>query len=217
MQFHKPTGLWFPDNESRPQKMYDGLMKYVEDPKFLLSLLSPGDKKRTCIQAGGHIGMWPLMLAKHFSKVLTFEPDPPVYEALRKNCEKAENVIPYFAALGAENGTAELSYYSTRTAVSTMAEIKRAGDLTALVDVMTIDSFNIDVAAIVLDIEGYEPKALLGARETIARCRPLIMCEMLARSSEAIISTLAEMDYLPVENTINRKCRDRVFAYKGTP
>lgn len=217
MKLHEPSGLWFPDTEVRPQKMYDGLMKYVDDPKFFLSLLAPKAKKRVCIQAGGHIGVWPLNLAKHFREVYTFEPDPPVYEALRKNCEGTPNIVCYPAALGAECGTSELSYYSTRTAVSTMAEVKDEGDLHATVDVVSIDSLELDVSAIVLDIEGYEPWALRGAQQTIERCRPLVMCEMLRRSEEAITETMAEMDYLPVDNPLNRKCRDRVFAYKGTP
>lgn len=217
MKFHAKSGLWFPDTETRPDKMYGGLMKYRDDPKFFLSLLPPKVRKRACIQAGGHVGVWPLHLSQYFAEVYTFEPDPPVYEALRKNCETTANIVCYPAALGDTCRTGVLSYYSTRTAVSTMAEIKDQGDLHATVDIVTIDSLKLDVAAIVLDIEGFEPWALKGARDTIARCRPLIMCEMLARSTDAINETLAGMGYFPVDNPINRKCRDRVFAYRGLP
>lgn len=215
MKLHEPSGLWFPDNEPRPQKMYDGLMKYINDMEFLLKILPPKADKRTCVQAGGHIGLWPLRLAPRFKKVLTFEPDPLAYEALLLNTQREPKIVAVQSALGEHHGVQPFSYYSGRTAVGTMSEVKQEGDLTADVLVYPLDDSYEDVAAIVLDIEGYEPWALRGARETIARCRPLIMCEMLKKSADEITSTLAEMGYLPIDNPINRKCRDVVFAFGG--
>lgn len=214
MKYHEPSGLWFPDNEPRPQKMYDGLMKYVDDMQFLLSLVPPKARKRACVQAGGHVGLWPLRLAPRFRKIYTFECDPLAFEALARNVQGRE-IAAYPYALGERRETKNFSYYTGRTAVGTMEDVKAEGDLMTQVQVVTIDELEEDVAAIVLDIEGYEPWALRGARETIERCRPLIMCEMLRKSAAKITSTLAEMDYLPIDNPINRKCRDVVFAYGG--
>ena len=216
MQLHEPSGLWFPDNEPRQQRMYDGLMKYIEDTNFLVTLLPKKARKRVCVQAGGHIGMWPLRLAPHFSEVLTFEPDPPVFQALKRNVE-GKNIKATEGALGEYSDFALLSWYSGRTGVSTMASVKDEGDKHSTVPVYTIDELNADVAAIVLDVEGYEPMVLRGARQTIERCRPLILCEMLAKSSAEITETLAGMGYLPVDNPLNMKCRDRLFAFEGRP
>jgi beta-mannanase len=50
-----------------------------------------------------------------------------------------------------------------------------------IVDVVTLDSFNYDnVAALKIDVQGYEPKVLEGARETILRNRPVIFIEVEA-------------------------------------
>jgi FkbM family methyltransferase len=215
--FHGPTGLWYPWNEPRAQKMYDGLMKYVNDTALLLDLLPKAACKRACFQAGGHIGVWPLRLAPRFRTLYTFEPDPPVYAALLLNVEKQGNIEPIHAAVGERQGIKMLSYYSGRTAVSSIVDVKDEGDLHAQVTVHCIDDFDEDVAAIVLDIEGYEPWALRGAKQTIQRCRPLIQCEMLKQSKPAILQTMLEMDYFPVDNPRNRKCRDVVFAYGGKP
>ncbi len=215
MKLHEPSGLWFPDNEPRPQKMYDGLMKYINDMDFMLSLLPKKAGKRSCVQAGGHIGVWPLKLAPHFDRVYTFEPDPYAYDALVQNTRGVKNIVAFPNALGECTDSKRFSYYSGRTAVGTMADVKREGDRETIVAVTHIDGLQLDVAAIVLDIEGYEPWALRGARQTIERCRPLIMCEMLKKSAPAIASTLAEMDYSPVDNPRNLKCRDIVFAYEG--
>ncbi len=217
MKLHEPSGLWFPDNESRPQKMYDGLQKYINDANFMLSLLPKKAKKRLCVQAGGHIGVWPLKLAPYFSAVVTFEPDPLAFKALQRNVA-GKNILTVEAALGEATGEAEFSWYSGRTAVGTMVEVKDEGDQHSIVTVCSVDQFMYaDVAAIVLDIEGYEPWALRGARQTIERCRPLILCEMLKKSAPLITSTLAEMGYQPIDNPVNRKCRDMVFAYGGQP
>lgn len=217
MQLHEPSGLWFPDNEPRPQKMYDGLRKYINDADFMLSLLPPKSRKRTCVQAGGHIGMWPLKLAPYFAKVLTFEPDPLAYDALVRNTEKEPKIVCVNGAIGEHYGVQKFSYYSGRTAVGTMSEVKEEGDLSIDTLVYPLDDSHEDVAAIVLDIEGYEPWALRGARETIQRCRPLILCEMLRKSEAEIREVLASMNYLPVGNGFNSKCRDQLFAYEGTP
>ena len=216
MQLHEQSGLWFPDNEARPQKMYDGLMKYINDADFMLSLLPKKVRKRVCIQAGGHIGMWPLKLAPHFREVITFEPDPPVFQALQRNVE-GKNIRAIEGAVGEYSAYALLSWYSGRTGVSTMASVKDEGDKHSTVPVYSIDELEQDVAAIVLDIEGYEPHALRGARETIARCRPLVLCEMLEKSAQEITEVLASMGYIPVDNAHNHKCRDRLFAFEGRP
>jgi FkbM family methyltransferase len=215
--FNESLGLWFPWTEARQQKMYDGLLKYRHDMDFMLSLLTKKARGRSCVQAGGHLGLWPLWLAPNFYAVHTFEPDPPVYDALRLNIMQAGNIDVTWGALGETNSYALLSWYSGRTGVSTMVQVKDEGDNHSEVPVYTIDSLDKEVSAIVLDIEGYEPWALRGARQTIQDYRPLILCEMLRKSAEAITETMREMDYFPVDNPRNRKCRDTLFAYGGKP
>lgn len=215
--YREKVGLWFPANEPRWQKSYDGLMKYMGDMDFLISLIPP--KRRlggTCVQAGGHIGLWPLKLSKYFGQVVTFEPDPIVYPALARNTSFTPNISVAQAALGAKGGMAQFSYYSGRSAVSTMAEIKDEGDLHAEVGVVALDDLKIKyLAALVLDVEGYEPQVLEGARKTIARCHPVIMCELLPKSKQAIEDTLASMGYVRHPNPAHRKDRDGVFVWKS--
>lgn len=74
---------------------------------------------------------------------------------------------------------------------------------------ITIDLLAItDLDALFLDIEGYEPQALLGASETIKRCQPIIHVEMLPRSSVEIGRTLNSMGYY----YLRKVGRDAVFA-----
>jgi hypothetical protein len=50
-----------------------------------------------------------------------------------------------------------------------------------MVDVNTLDSFNIEnVSVLKIDVQGYEPKVLDGAKETILKNKPVIFIEVEA-------------------------------------
>ena len=53
--------------------------------------------KRTAIQAGGAMGMWPYLLSQHFDKVYTFEASTDNYIHLEKNWKHdfSERNYPY--------------------------------------------------------------------------------------------------------------------------
>ena len=87
LKYVKPLKMWFPPNVLRPQKCIDGLKKYENDWLYPFSLIESPETK-LCVQAGGHLGYWPLMLAKKFAHVVTFEPEPYAYAALAKNIGK---------------------------------------------------------------------------------------------------------------------------------
>lgn len=129
---------------------------------------------RTCIQAGGHIGSWPLLLALHFDKVLTVEPDPVNYECLLTNTVKAPNVTAFHAALGCDDGFVGLDRDDGESGNCGAYYVTDSGDIPN----KRIDSLALnDVDLIYLDIEGSEYNALIGAYETIIRCHPVIGLE----------------------------------------
>ncbi len=45
------------------------------------------------------------------------------------------------------------------------------------ISVKTLDGLNLNVNFLKIDVEGYEPNVLRGARETIKRCKPIIVME----------------------------------------
>lgn len=125
---------------------------------------------RTCIQAGGNVGVYPERLARIFAKVITFEPDPKLFTFLRYNAGYPK-IQPVNAALSDEAG-----YVGINRNPHNIGQAHVAGD--GNIPTMRIDDFECDdVDLIYLDIEGYEMKALRGATETIRRCRPTIVIE----------------------------------------
>lgn len=153
------------------RECFDVVIREVNDIQQILPYCK---NKRSCIQAGGNVGIWPVNLSSHFKTVHTFEPDTINYEALVQNLKLGSNkIIPYNAALGAEKGRGSIFHFQEGNIGAHQVVI---GDG---FDILTIDSLGLnDVDLIQLDIEGYEHFALLGALETINKCSPAICVEL---------------------------------------
>ena len=188
--------LWWPltQNVEGARNAHRYIMKRITDVDLTVQRCK---HTRVCVQAGGHIGLWPLRLAKTFDKVYTFEIDPNCYEALKNNCEGYSNVIHSPKGLGSGESVA-------------MAEPHAVGSWrigpegTLKTEMTTIDSLKLKVcAAIILDVEGGEVEALKGASDTIKRCRPVIHVEELPRSKKAIREHLEGLGYKRVVEVHN--------------
>ena len=129
------------------------------------------------IQAGGNQGMYPLLLAKMFKVVYTFEPDPLNFHCLVNNCQH-DSIVKFNAALAEKNKMIHVNRGSlTNTGTHTVGD---GGYCVAL----SIDSIPFDkVDLIHLDLEGYENNAIRGSLKTIEKFKPVILAER-SRNSE---------------------------------
>jgi len=127
-------------------------------------------KRRLVVQAGGNVGVYPLHLSQYFEHVLTFEPEPANFECLKFNTSHKSNIIAAQAALGDRLDSIGMSVCVENCGAHAVAG---GGEIPLL----TIDSLNVDCDFIQLDVEGFEINALLGAKETIMACSPVIMIE----------------------------------------
>lgn len=164
-------------------------------------------QRRTVVQAGGNVGLWPARLAQDFWRVLTFEPDDASRACLVRNVPPSVEV--YEAALGDQMGRCAIAHRSlgSHQVVD--------GDT---VPVTTIDAFYLsDLDFLQLDVEGHEWHALRGAAETVARCHPLIQVELrnhttrYGQSDEAVRALLAEWGYVQVSS---QQGSDFVFGWR---
>jgi FkbM family methyltransferase len=148
---------------------------------------------RVAIQAGGHVGVWPYLMAEWFERVYTFEPDARSYHCLEQN--KHRRILAQRAALMSFAGTVgtEMVEADNRGAVRVMPGVE--------VDCVTIDSLHLDPDLIYLDIEGSERQAILGAKETIARARPVIGLEV--KFGDEAVRLLRSWGYREIGRTHN--------------
>lgn len=128
-------------------------------------------RTRTAVQAGGNMGLWPRRMADVFDRVITFEPDATSCACLLLNtADRASRIDVRCEALGRTAGRCGIHHRSLGSHQVITGEA---------VAVTPIDALALaDLDFLQLDIEGYEYEALLGARETIRRCRPLVHLEL---------------------------------------
>lgn len=132
-------------------------------------LLAHEPRRGVCVQAGGNVGYWPRLLAEHFRAVYTFEPNWLPFQCLIRNVQ--ENVHAFRAGLGLQTGGAGISFEPCNFGGANLSSV---GDIR----VIPLDAFQLDeLDLLCLDIEGFELHALMGAKNTIAACKPTISVE----------------------------------------
>lgn len=146
--------------------------KYLHSLKHVRSLewaIARCKQRRTAVQAGGNMGLWPRRLAEVFAKAITFEPDDISRACCFANVPPSVEVRS--EALGAESGVVAIERESLGS--------HHVSEQGYMVPVTTVDALALDdLDFLQLDIEGYEWHALKGAEKTLARCRPLVQVEL---------------------------------------
>lgn len=157
------NGFWWPADD-------DWCWRVIhQELPDLDAALAYATGRKVAVQAGGNVGVWAAHLAAMFDYVETAEPDADNYECLIQNVP--DNVRHRQAGFGAVAGTIGLDRETGNAGAHHLG-----GD--GVVPIITIDSLGLDACdLIVLDVEGFEPLALRGAEQTIAKFSPVVMFE----------------------------------------
>ena len=128
------------------------------------------------IDGGANVGSWSRVLGGRFGVVHSFEPYPPAFECLAENIKNwnLEKVVSlHHKALSDTNEKVSVEPAGVGRR-SVTCGITGPGEIEAV----SIDSLELgECSFIKLDLEGFESRALLGAKETIKNFRPLILIE----------------------------------------
>lgn len=130
------------------------------------------------IDGGAHVGTWTRLLSQAFERVIAAEPSPDTFEALAANMAAFScfNVDLRPVALGATVGLVQMALEGRAADMRNTGGrfVQDGGDI----PVERIDDWNLPSCGFIkLDVEGSEPLALEGARETIVRCKPIVLFE----------------------------------------
>lgn len=145
-------------------------------------------RNSSCLDIGANIGNHTLYFAQFFNKVYSFEPHPEIFELLKFNVRKSENVEIFQLGLSHKNDEMIiLSEQDTSYGSSSLRSIKKLNvkeDVdTHNVQVKKFDDFtnhikaNNNIAFVKLDVEGHELKALQGMEKTLKQNSPIICFE----------------------------------------
>ena len=149
-------------------------------------LVDPG---RAAIDAGANRGIWSEVLAPLCPKVYAFEPNPKLFPILRAGARA--NVECFAYGLSDADGAADLfvpgegARFSNQGATLNPAKVEGAAHESTRVETRKLDSLSLDpVGFIKIDVEGHELAVLRGARNLIARDKPVLIVEIEERHTK---------------------------------
>lgn len=195
---YKDREVWWLASDSGawdgPHREFDGLRdKCLEHCK----------KRDVIITAGGCLGLYPMLWAESFTKVITFEPCPRNFRVLEMNCD-SPRIERYNAALG--NSTEEIVLYRHGPGNVGTHSTARAGGEPVRVKQMRIDDLQLDALDLIsLDTEGAETFIIQGGLNMIERFHPVI-------SVETVDYTLRDILTKRGYQLVGRNVSDSIFA-----
>jgi FkbM family methyltransferase len=182
--------LLYPDHETKFVELGKDVMKLGrKDRRAAYKYVK---QWRRALDVGANVGVFSRAFAKKFDEVVAFEPMPRTRKCLAKNVPGNVRVKPYAVT----DRSGPLKMYTTLSCGASFIcdhpEVVRPIDelepsKVVKVEGRSLDSFEFDAVDLIkLDIQGSEYAALVGARETILRHRPVILIEEKAASVEKV-------------------------------
>lgn len=170
-----------------------------EERRMLAQIIRPG---MTVVEVGANMGLHSVDMARACAPgpFYAFEPQPRIFQVLCANLALNDvgNAFAYPEGCGEAEGAAvvpPIDYAQTGNfgGVSLLADGSRG----VQVQIRPLDALQLPSCGLIkIDVEGFEPQVLRGARQTIARCRPIIYVENdRAAQQQEVISLVAEMGY----------------------
>jgi FkbM family methyltransferase len=177
-----------------------------DEADLFRQVVKPG---MTVVEAGANIGAHSVMLARACAPgpLIAFEPQQRVFQLLCANLvmNGVTNALAFPDAVGARAGMAllpELDYgrgYNFGSVSIQPIDASAGLDWSAgrPTRVVAIDELALPACGLIkIDVEGFESAVLEGARQTIARCRPLLYVENDRASQQAaLIALIASLGY----------------------
>jgi len=191
--FREDFGAWWPDYDHKPENCHRAVLRGLPDMDHAIARCR---QRRRCVQAGAHAGFWPRRLAGHFKHVVAFEPEPKLHECARRNLEMwgVRNVELRREALSSLTGRGSMLPHCS--AGSWRVAPRDAPAEAVPIDLLSLDDLGLrDVDAVMLDVEGHESHAILGAARTIRSSWPVILVEMLPATAAANREALRGLGY----------------------
>jgi FkbM family methyltransferase len=137
-------------------------------------------KHRVALDIGAHVGLWTMVLADYFDRVIAFEPVPEHIECWRLNLADHPNVYLHELALGAEPGEILMNPAGENTG---NAHVAKNGSIR--VPVICLDDLSFErIDLIKIDVEGFERFVIQGGEKTIRRHKPTMVIEQKPGNGE---------------------------------
>lgn len=158
---------------------------------------------------GANVGNHSLAFARHFDRVIAFEPNPQIWAAIERNIAINPWANIELRKIGLGDVAKDLPIFvNDNHGLSTFlqGELNNALPVSAHISVGDDELSGIPIDALKIDVQGFEPNVLRGLYKTIISNRPLIWVEISETTLHTpTTSALAELIPIPF----------RLMIYKG--
>jgi FkbM family methyltransferase len=167
---------WRTDGLTSQQFLLGSYEAYMQEA--FAKFVCPG---ATVYDVGAHAGYHSLLcalLVGSEGRVIAFEPNPANRESIKRqlaaNPEARISLSPYALSDRCQTMTLDVSYSPSQGRLSSDGDVRvEARQIDFLIE---NENFP-DPDVIKIDVEGHEEEVIRGARATIDRCRPIILCD----------------------------------------
>ena len=167
---------------------------------MLRQIIRPG---MNVVEAGANMGTHSVDMARACAPGIfyAFEPQPRLFQILAGNLalNNIGNALAYPEGCGDAEGEATIPWvdYDQKGNFGGIG-LDQAGNRPGVpVRIRTIDSLGLQQCGLIkIDVEGFEPRVIRGAAETIGRCRPILYVENdRAAQQQEVIDLIAGFGY----------------------
>lgn len=155
----------------------------------IVDLISEYAKPNTTVlDIGSHIGTHSIVILKSLKntgKLISFEPQPFLYSVLKSNLDEQKTSTELITIHGAASNELGVCYvpivdYNTCKNPGGIGIQLRGSEKYVEVPKLTVDTLNLDnVSFMKIDVEGHEISTIEGSRQTILKCKPVMIIEIL--------------------------------------
>lgn len=213
MKIH--SGVWLPDGDTHfsemmgkaPQMELAGRKVGVYQHNKMVASIAHAKQFRTALDIGAHVGFWSMWMVEQFKELHAFEPVISHAQCWRANVTSPRATL-HTCALGAEHGMAG---FSADKENSGKAHVSGAGKT----PIVPLDEFNFqDVDFIKIDVEGFESAVIEGGRNTILKCRPVLIVESNGQHGRYKLQDPVDLLQSMGAHVIERMRHDVVMGWK---
>jgi FkbM family methyltransferase len=183
-------------------------------PQHIQATLEICRARRLAVDVGAHVGFWSYYLALAFQTVHAFEPADLFAFCFERNV-RAKNVVLHRVALGEEEASVRIETVADNTGATHVVPAAQGS-----VRMRRLDDYKLEnVDLLKVDVEGYERHVLAGARETLGRCKPVVIVEQKDFASRYGEERFAAADLLRSlgAEQLGQVVQDLIFGWPGSP
>ena len=187
---------------------------------FLKANIKPNS---VVLDVGAQAGILSVAFAQFAKKVISFEPNPAVFEVVAKNCEIYKNIVPYNLACSRNEEILEFHYSDNGFCNGGFATECEAGvGVTGHVIPMDVYATNLKdfmnehhledidkISLIKIDAEGHDKEIIKTIYPILNKVRPIMMAELYSGLHAAeivdLIKTIRDIKYDMYDININNE------------